>query len=242
MNSPGRSDCARLPGRGGAGRGRRHQVRAHVAGADHHAHLRSIRCRPGRRPQADHRRHDRYPASHDEHPNWVGYFPTTYFKVPPNATVRVTIDQQDGASGLRNEYLGLVRGTVGNSMTVYTSDPAAGGGATGKTMQAIDPTTAAHTFSVPDLGVSVPLLGSTPTTPRTPTTSWSSASRCRRPESSTGSASCRAARARCTATAARCRRWATWTARSRWGHEPDPPPRRHARCHLARPGRWWAPW
>jgi hypothetical protein len=95
----------------------------------------------------------------DDHPNWVGYFPTTYFKVPPNATVRVTIDQQDSPSGLRNEYLGLVRGTVGNSMTVYTSDPAASGGATGKTMQAIDPTTAAHTFSVPDLGVSVPLLG-----------------------------------------------------------------------------------
>jgi hypothetical protein len=101
----------------------------------------------------------------DDHPNWVGYFPTTYFKVPPNATVRVTIDQQDSASGLRNEYLGLVRGTVGNSMTVYTTDPAAGG-ATGKTMQAIDPATAAHTFSVPDLGVSVPLLGIDPTNPK----------------------------------------------------------------------------
>jgi hypothetical protein len=84
----------------------------------------------------------------DDHPNWVGYFPTTFFKVPPNATVRVTIDQQDGPSGLRNEFLGLVRGTIGNSMTVN-----------GKTMQAIDPTLAAHTFSVPDLGVSVPLLG-----------------------------------------------------------------------------------
>jgi hypothetical protein len=102
----------------------------------------------------------------DAHPNWVGYFPTTFFKVPPNATVRVTIDQQDGASGLRNEYLGLVRGTVGNSMTVYTSDPATGGGATGKTMQAIDPTTAAHSFSVPDLGVSVPLLGVDPNNPK----------------------------------------------------------------------------
>jgi hypothetical protein len=102
----------------------------------------------------------------DDHPNWVGYFPTTFFKVPPNATVRVTIDQQDGASGLRNEYLGLVRGTVGNNMTVYTSDPAAGGAATGKTMQAIDPTTAAHSFSVPDLGVSVPLLGIDPTNPK----------------------------------------------------------------------------
>jgi hypothetical protein len=84
----------------------------------------------------------------DEHPAWVSYFPTTFFKVPPNATVRVTIDQQDSPTGLRNEYLGLVRGTIGNSMTVN-----------GKTTQAIDPTKAAHTFSVPDLGVSVPLLG-----------------------------------------------------------------------------------
>ena len=82
-----------------------------------------------------------------DHPNWVGYLPTTFVKVPPNATVRVTIDQQDGASGLRNPYLGLVRGTVGNSMTVN-----------GKEMQAIDPATLAHSFSVPDLGVSVPLL------------------------------------------------------------------------------------
>jgi hypothetical protein len=94
----------------------------------------------------------------DDHPNWVGYYPTTFFKVPPNATVRVTIDQQDGPSGLRNEYLGLVRGTADNNMTIYTSDPA-GGGVSGKTVQAIDPTLAAHTFSVPDLGVSVPLLG-----------------------------------------------------------------------------------
>ena len=83
-----------------------------------------------------------------EHPNWVGYLPTTYFKVPPNSTLRITIDQQDGASGLRNEYYSLVRGTVGDSMTVN-----------GKTMNSIDPTMAAHSFAVPDLGVNVPLLG-----------------------------------------------------------------------------------
>ncbi len=82
-----------------------------------------------------------------DHPNWVGYLPTTFFKVPPNSTVRMTINQQDGASGLRNPYYSLVRGTVGDSMTVN-----------GKTMQTIDPTTAAHSFAVPDLGISVPLL------------------------------------------------------------------------------------
>ena len=90
-----------------------------------------------------------------DHPNWVSYLPTTFFKLPPNATVRVTIDQQDSASGARNPYIALVRGTVGDSMTVN-----------GKTMRAIDPTTAAHSFSVPDLGVNVPLLGIDPNNPK----------------------------------------------------------------------------
>jgi hypothetical protein len=83
-----------------------------------------------------------------EHPNWVGYLPTTYLKVPAGAVVHMTIDQQDGQTGLRNEYLGLVRGTVNNQMTVD-----------GKVMSALDPSLAAHTFTVPDLGLSVPLEG-----------------------------------------------------------------------------------
>jgi hypothetical protein len=82
-----------------------------------------------------------------EHPNWVGYLPTTFFKVPPNSTLRITIDQQDGASGLRNPFYSLVRGTVGGAMTVN-----------GKTMSVIDPTIVAHSFAVPELGVNVPLL------------------------------------------------------------------------------------
>jgi hypothetical protein len=84
----------------------------------------------------------------NEHPNWVGYLPTTYLHVPAGAVVHMTIDQQDGQTGLRNEYFGLVRGTVNDEMTVN-----------GKTLSAIDPTTAAHTFTIPDLGVSVPLEG-----------------------------------------------------------------------------------
>ena len=83
-----------------------------------------------------------------EHPNWVGYLPTTYLKVPAGAVVHMTIDQQDGQTGARNEYFGLVRGTVNDQMTVD-----------GKVASALDPTTAAHTFTIPDLGVSVPLDG-----------------------------------------------------------------------------------
>ena len=70
------------------------------------------------------------------------------------STLRITIDQQDGASGLRNEFYSLVRGTIGDSMTVN-----------GKTMQAIDPTKAAHSFAVPELGVNVPLLAVDSTAP-----------------------------------------------------------------------------
>ena len=83
-----------------------------------------------------------------EHPNWVGYLPTTYLKVPAGAVVHVTIDQQDGQTGLRNEYLGLVRGTINDQMTLN-----------GKVVSALDPSLAAHTFTIPDLGVSVPLEG-----------------------------------------------------------------------------------
>jgi len=87
------------------------------------------------------------------HPNWVAYLndsgdPSTYINAPANSVIHMTINQQDTPTGLRNEYFGLVRGTIDGSMKVN-----------GKTMQAIDPTTAAHTFTIPDLGVSVPLLG-----------------------------------------------------------------------------------
>jgi len=85
---------------------------------------------------------------HGQHPAWVGYLPTTYLDVPAGAVVHMTIDQQDGSSGLRNPYFSLIRGTVNNQMTVN-----------GKVAQALDPTLAAHTFTIPDLGVSVPLPG-----------------------------------------------------------------------------------
>jgi hypothetical protein len=82
------------------------------------------------------------------HPNWVSYLPTTYIHVPVGAVVHMTINQQDSATGLRNPYFSLVRGTINDQMTVN-----------GKAMQAMDPSTPAHTFTIPDLGVSVPLPG-----------------------------------------------------------------------------------
>ena len=84
----------------------------------------------------------------NEHPNWVGYLPTTYLHVPAGSVVHMTINQQDGSSGLRNAYFSLVRGTINDQMTVN-----------GKVMQALDPTLPGHTFTIPDLGVNVPLEG-----------------------------------------------------------------------------------
>jgi hypothetical protein len=82
------------------------------------------------------------------HPDWVSYLPTTFIQVRAGSVVRVTINQQDSASGMRNPYFALVRGTVNNEMTIN-----------GKTMKSIKPDDAAHTFTIPDIGVSVPLLG-----------------------------------------------------------------------------------
>ncbi|MGH7904052.1 MAG: hypothetical protein ACREPA_07995 [Candidatus Dormibacteraceae bacterium] len=90
-------------------------------------------------------------------PDWVSYFVqdsagtwrhSTYFTVPAHSLINVTIYQFDSASGFRNPLWGQVRGTADGTMTVN-----------GKQVQMIDPATAGHSFTIPDLGVSVPLLG-----------------------------------------------------------------------------------
>ena len=65
--------------------------------------------------------------------------------------VTVTIYQYDGASGLRNAFLSQVSGTTGGIEVVN-----------GKPMRGIDPDNAAHTFTVPDIDVNVPLPGIDP--------------------------------------------------------------------------------
>jgi hypothetical protein len=91
------------------------------------------------------------------HPSWVSYVVrdqqgtwkrTTNWTVPANSTVHVTVYQFDGDSGLRNPFMGKVRGTIGSSMQVN-----------GKTMNVLDPDLASHTFAIPQLGVLVPLKG-----------------------------------------------------------------------------------
>jgi hypothetical protein len=94
---------------------------------------------------------------HAPHPDWVSYLVqdgsgrwhhSTVFKVPAHSLVTVTIYQYDTATGLRNPFWSQVRGTVGGAMTVD-----------GKSMNALPPDDASHTWAIPDLGVSVPLKG-----------------------------------------------------------------------------------
>jgi hypothetical protein len=98
-----------------------------------------------------------WPRPNDPHPDWVGYLPTTILRVPANSVINMQIDQEDGASGLRNPFWGKVFGTEGGNMHVKSFDDK--GNPQEGDMTTIDPTQAAHTFAIPDLGVFVPLLG-----------------------------------------------------------------------------------
>jgi hypothetical protein len=98
-----------------------------------------------------------WPRPNDPHPDWVGYLPTTILRVPANSVINMQIDQEDGASGLRNPFWGKVFGTEGGNMHVKSFDDK--GNPQEGDMTTIDPTQAAHTFAIPDLGVFVPLPG-----------------------------------------------------------------------------------
>jgi heme/copper-type cytochrome/quinol oxidase subunit 2 len=90
-------------------------------------------------------------------PDWVSYLikdttgkwrRETVWDLPANATVNVTIYNFDGASGLRNPYLGRPQGMDGNRILVD-----------GKPVDAVDPNDASHTFAVPQLGLILAIPG-----------------------------------------------------------------------------------
>jgi hypothetical protein len=92
-----------------------------------------------------------------QNPDWVSYLirntsgqwkRETVWDLPANATVNVTIYNFDGASGLRNPYLGRAQGMVGNQILVD-----------GKPTTAVDPNEASHTFAVPQLGIILAIPG-----------------------------------------------------------------------------------
>jgi hypothetical protein len=91
------------------------------------------------------------------HPDWVSYLVqnedgewvhSTHLKVPANSLVRVTINQYDTATGLRNPFFARPQGVEGGVMHLD-----------GKPVDVIDPNLTSHTFAIPQLGVFVPLPG-----------------------------------------------------------------------------------
>lgn len=98
------------------------------------------------------------PRPDDPHPTWVGYLPTTTYKVPANSVVTMVIDQEDTPSGLRNPFWATAQGLVGGTfhMSYYDNN---GNAQEGDFSKLDDPANAAHTFAIPDLGVFVPLEG-----------------------------------------------------------------------------------
>ncbi len=97
------------------------------------------------------------------HPTWVSYLVqnpqgkwvhTTIWQLPAHTKIDVTIDQYDSGSPLRNQQVGLVTGTTGNRAAVN-----------GKDISLVDSNSGngvGHTFSVPSLGINVPLPGVDP--------------------------------------------------------------------------------
>ncbi len=94
------------------------------------------------------------------HPTWVSYLVenpqgqwvhTTNFQVPEHVRINVTIINYDSGSPLRNQQLGQVTGTYGNVATLN-----------GKPFRVINSNAGngvAHTFSMPSLGINIPLYG-----------------------------------------------------------------------------------
>jgi hypothetical protein len=87
------------------------------------------------------------------HADWVSYLVlehgrwtrSTIYTLPAHALVHVTIYNFDGASGLRNPFLGQPQGLVGPLRF------------DGKVVHALPPDQPSHTFAVPELGVLVPI-------------------------------------------------------------------------------------
>ena len=154
------------------------------------------------------------------HPTWVSYLTldpagdwvhSTLWDVPAHTRVNITDFQYDTGSPLRNQYLGMVRGTIGGSMTlnghvVSLINSNAGNGV-------------GHTFTISNLGISVPLYGVNPNSNKI-----CGVAPCKPnyihnvvrfsfitpgPDSTRGSASSHADRVSCTATVGRCNRSGT---------------------------------
>ena len=93
----------------------------------------------------------------DPHSTWVSYYAVdansqnwrhdTTYVLPANTLVHVTIYQYDTSTGLRNNFFSQPAGTVGPVLI------------DGKPAAVVDPAAPAHSFAIPQIGLSVPLPG-----------------------------------------------------------------------------------
>jgi hypothetical protein len=96
-------------------------------------------------------------------PDWVSYFiqdprtkqwvHTTYFEVPAKTKVNVTILGYDGCTPLRNPVWGQVTGTIGGVEYVN--------GIPVSQLNSWAECSVQHTFTMPDLGINVPIASPT---------------------------------------------------------------------------------
>jgi hypothetical protein len=97
------------------------------------------------------------------HPDWVSYFiqnpqtkqwvHTTYFEVPANTRVNMTILGYDGCTPLRNPVWGRVTGTIGGVEYINGKPTSFLNSWSGCNVQ--------HTFTMPALGINVPIASPT---------------------------------------------------------------------------------
>jgi len=101
-------------------------------------------------------------------PDWVSYFiknpstgqfvHTTYFKVPANTQVNITILGYDGCTPLRNPVWGKVTGTAGNVEVVrYYNGKAFSAPQAISLLDSWADCSVQHTFAIPGLGLNVPV-------------------------------------------------------------------------------------
>jgi len=93
------------------------------------------------------------------HPDWVSYFiqdpkthawvHTTLFQIPANTRINVTIYGYDGCTPLRNPFWSKVTGTIGGTEDLN--------GKPVSVLNTWDGCNAGHTFSIPGIGLNVPM-------------------------------------------------------------------------------------
>jgi hypothetical protein len=96
-------------------------------------------------------------------PDWPSYFiqdpqtkqwvHSTFFEVPANTRVNVTIYGYDGCTPLRNPYFGKVTGTIGDVEYIN--------GKPTSQLNSWSECSVQHTFTMPGLGISVPIASPT---------------------------------------------------------------------------------